>query len=76
MKKKSGVLISVVIIIALLIFNFFTVTLLENRTVTARYIYGDKNITTELSQEDAKRVIEILNSERFDLYSAALNVVW
>lgn len=69
MKRKIGIAVSVVIIIALLIFNFSTVLLLENRTVTARYIYGDKNITTELSQEDAKRVIKILNGKHISIFN-------
>lgn len=69
MKRKIGIAVSVVIIIALLIFNFSTVLLFENRTVTARYIYGDKNITTELSQEDAKRVIKILNGKHISIFN-------
>lgn len=68
MKRKIGIAVSVVIIIVLLIFNFSTVLLLENRTVTAIYIYGDKNITTELLQEDAKKVIRILNGKHISIF--------
>ena len=48
MKKKGLAIISIVVLVILMTVNFSTVILICNKSVTARYIYGDKNIITEL----------------------------
>ena len=58
MKKKTVIIISALALAVLLIINFSTVRIIGDK-VTARYIYGDKNIITELSDEDAKTVTKI-----------------
>ena len=48
MKKKTLIIISVIALLVLLFINFTTVIFIGNENVTARYIYGNKNIITEL----------------------------
>ena len=68
MSKKIIVIISVFVFIVLLIVNFFSVIIIGNEYVSARYIYGDKNITTELSEEDSNIVTEILNGKHLSIF--------
>ena len=69
MKKKTiiTITVSVFTLAILLVVNFSTVIIFSDK-VTARYIYGDKNITTELSDGDAKEVIEILNGKHVSVF--------
>ena len=68
MRKKIIIMISVFVFLVLLIVNFSTVIIISNENVTARYVYGDKNITTELSDEDAKIVTKILNGKHVSVF--------
>lgn len=67
MKKKTVIIISIFIFIALFIVNLTTVIIFGNK-VSAKYIYGDKNIVTELSDEDAKVVTKILNGKHVSVF--------
>ena len=69
MKKKTiiTITVSVFTLAILLVVNFSTVIIFSDK-VTARYIYDDKNITTELSDGDAKEVIEILNGKHVSVF--------
>ena len=69
MKKKGLAIISIVVLVILMTVNFSTVILIGNKSVTAKYIYGDKNIITELSDEDAKSVKKILNGEHISVFA-------
>ena len=67
MKKKIVIIISILICVVLFAVNLSTVFIFGNK-VTARYIYGDKNIVTELSEEDAKIVTKILNGKHVSIF--------
>ena len=68
MKKKIVIVISIFIVLVLLIFNFSTVVFVGKENVTARYIYGEKNIVTELSDDDARMVSKILNGKHVNIF--------
>ena len=68
MKKKIVIIISVIALLVLLIINFSTVIFIGNENVTAKYIYSDKNIITDLTAEDSKLVTEILNGKHISIF--------
>ena len=68
MKKKIVIIVSVIVLFVLLIFNFSTVIFIGNENVTAKYIYSDKNIITDLTAEDSKLVTEILNGKHISIF--------
>lgn len=43
-----------------------------NAEVTLTYIYGDKDINVVLTDEEAEKVIEILNGNSYDPFSTAV----
>lgn len=76
MKKKVLSVVLILFCAVIIILNFSFVRVNKNETATARYIYGDKNITAEISTEDTKDIAEILNGKRlsiFDLPSCGFN---
>ena len=66
MKKKIVIIISILVFVVLLVVNFSTVIIGDK--ISVRYIYGDKNITTELSDEDATVVAKILNGKHMSIF--------
>lgn len=56
----------VVFCIVLVIYSFSVVNVDENDKGTAKYIYGDKNIVSEISNEDMNNIVEILDGKRID----------
>lgn len=68
MKKKTLIIISVIALLVLLFINFTTVIFIGNENVTARYIYGNKNIITELNQKDANVIIKILKGKHISVF--------
>ena len=54
--------------LVLLFINFITVIFIGNENVTARYIYGNKNIITELNQKDANVIIKILKGKHISVF--------
>lgn len=67
MKKKIVIIISILIIAAFFLLNVSTVKIIGDKA-SVRYIYGDKNITAELSDEDAEVIIEILNGKHISIF--------
>lgn len=70
MKKKTirSIIIPSLVIVILFIVNFSTTVIIKNDNVFARYTYADKSIITELSDEDSKTVINILNGKRISIF--------
>lgn len=70
MKKKTirSIIIPSLVIVILFIVNFSTTVIIKNDNVFAKYIYADKSIITELSDEDSKTVINILNGKHISIF--------
>ena len=67
MKKRILIIVFFVTIIAILIVGYFTVNVNKNNIGTARYIYGEKNIETKISDEDMKEIVDILDGKHLSL---------
>ena len=66
MKSKQ---LWVVLLILIIIFSLYAcskTTVTGNQDVTLLFIYEDKNITVTLTDEEAAKVIEILNGNTYD----------
>lgn len=66
MKKKLVLVLVAFLCVTLLVVNFFYVRISSKETGTARYIYRDKNISTEISREDMNKIVGILNGKTID----------
>lgn len=68
MKKKLVLVLGVLLCVTLLAINYFFVRIGSNEIGTARYIYGDKNISTEISKEDMNTIVEILKGKHISIF--------
>ncbi len=64
MKRLFAVLLILVILFSL--YACFKTRVNANQDVTLLFIYEDKNITATLTDEEAAKVIEILNGNTYD----------
>lgn len=68
MKKKVLFFVLVLSFAVILILNFSFVKVNNRDAAIARYIYGDKNITAEISSEDIEKIAEILDGKRISVF--------
>lgn len=66
MKKKIVLVLGVFLCVTLLAINYFFVRISSKEIGTARYIYRDKNISTEISRDDMNTIVGILNGKHID----------
>lgn len=66
-KKRILIIAFSITIIAILIVGYFTVNVNKNDVGTARYIYGEKNIETEISPEDMAVIADIFNKKSINI---------
>ena len=77
--KKAAVIIICFICAALFFLRCFFVRIPDGTAASVRYIYGEKNIETELSIEDKNAIIDIFDGKLiniFDMPAAALGVIY
>ena len=68
MKKKVFSVVLILFCAVVLILNFTFVRVNNRDTAIARYIYADKSITAEISEEDTKDIAEILDGKHISLF--------
>lgn len=66
--KKAAVIIICFICAALFFLRCFLVRLPDGTTASVRYIYGEKNIETELLIEDKNAIIDILDGKLINIF--------
>ena len=66
--KKAVVIIVCFICAALFFLCCFFVRLPDGAAASVRYIYGEKNIETELSIEDKNAIIDILDGKLINIF--------
>lgn len=66
--KKAAVIIICFICAALFFLRCFLVRLPDGAAASVRYIYGEKNIETELSIEDKNAIIDILDGKLINIF--------